>query len=84
MNLATPILFLFENNIAKIRLYDESSSFKSLASIITRRTDLKLPTGMKPEELSAYGMGSDEIREQYSEFITEFFNFDELAIGIDR
>jgi hypothetical protein len=39
---------------------------------------------MKPEELSTYGMGSDEIREQYSEFITEFFNFDELATGIDR
>lgn len=81
---ATPIILLFENNIAKIRLYDESNSLRSLADILVRKTDLKLPPGIKSEELYNYGVETEEIRDQYNQFITQFFNFEEVATGIDR
>lgn len=81
---ATPVIFLFENNIAKLRLYDESKSLEALAETILRRTDLKLPKGVNSDDLFTYGVANDDLREQYDVFITQFFNFDEVVNGIDR
>ncbi|KAI6184039.1 Thioredoxin domain-containing protein [Aphelenchoides bicaudatus] len=80
---ATPIIFLFENKVAKLRLV-ESSSLRSLAEIILRRTDLKLPKGIKLEELSTYGVANEDLRHEYNHFINEFFDFEEYTNGIDR
>jgi thiol-disulfide isomerase/thioredoxin len=81
---ATPATFLFENNVARIRLYDENSSFRALVKILLKQTDLKLPPGVKPENLDTYGNGSEELRNQYNEYIQQFFGLEEVADGIDR
>jgi thiol-disulfide isomerase/thioredoxin len=81
---ATPVTFLFENNVARIRLYDENSSFRALVKILLKQTDLKLPPGVKPEHLDTYGNGSEELRTQYNEYIQQFFGLEEAADGIDR
>lgn len=81
---ATPIIILYENSIAKVRLYDENSSLRSLTEIILRRTDLRLPPGVKLEELSQFGVAEEHLKQEYAQFINQFFDFEEMVNGIDR
>jgi hypothetical protein len=49
-----------------------------------RKTDLKLPNGIKPGDLSTYGVENDDLRQEYGQFINQFFDFEEFSTGIDR
>jgi hypothetical protein len=39
---------------------------------------------MKVEEMSSYGIANEDLRQEYNQFILEFFNFEEVVNGIDR
>ncbi|KAI6188340.1 Thioredoxin domain-containing protein 15-like protein [Aphelenchoides besseyi] len=84
---ATPVLFLFENQVARLRLHDDMNSFQSLVELLLKRTDLALPPGIKRQDLNTIGNTSESSTEhfvEYREFILNFFEFADMSDGVDR
>ncbi|KAI6242723.1 hypothetical protein M3Y99_00178400 [Aphelenchoides fujianensis] len=84
---ATPVLFLFENHVARVRMHDDSGSFRLLVELLLKRTDLRLPPTIKRDDLNRIGNASNENAEhfvEYREFIANFFQFADMSDGIDR
>lgn len=89
---ATPVLFLFENQIARSRFHDGSNSFQAIVKIVLKRTDLKLPLDVTWDNLSLIGGSDDgasnespsEYESEYANLIGDLFNFNDLSYGVDR